>query len=137
MAIKDDITRNTPVDNTVEDACNDARVAGTGDDGADRHEAGLQKSDVPNEGKGLALQDIRMQLVKHADELQLANGAVNVCVQALLQQNADLDADIAHVLQRIVGDKLFETVERLELVALAIEYEEELTQGEGVVETAH
>jgi hypothetical protein len=47
-----------------------------------------------------------------------------VCVQALQQQDAEMDRDIALVLQRTVGDKLDETIERIEAIASGVEYDE-------------
>ena len=122
MAVKDDITRNTPVDNTVEGASDSACVADAGH-GGDFDSKGVAQA--------VALEDIRTQMLKQVDELQLVNGAVSVCVEALLRQNADLDADIASVLQRIVGNKLFETAECLELMALAVEYSADPAENRG------
>jgi hypothetical protein len=48
-------------------------------------------------------------------------GTLAVCVQALQQQDADLDADIALLIQRTAGDKLDATIDRIEAIALGIE----------------
>ena len=46
--------------------------------------------------------------------LRQVQSAVVVAVAALKQQNCELDADIATVLQRSVADRLHEQIERLE-----------------------
>jgi hypothetical protein len=72
--------------------------------------------------KGTA--DIRLQLSGHVEVLRYVVGTIGVCAQALNLQNADLDRDIALVLQRAAGDRLYETAERIEAMALGMEYEE-------------
>jgi hypothetical protein len=69
----------------------------------------------------IAVQNIRTRLAEHVGELRFVNGALMTCVQALLQQNAELDADIALVLRRTVSDKLDETTDHLEAIALGVE----------------
>ena len=51
------------------------------------------------------------EVVLHLRQVQ---SAVVVAVAALRQQNCELDEDIATVLQRSVGDRLHEQIERLE-----------------------
>lgn len=46
------------------------------------------------------------------------------CVQALFQQDAEMDRDIARVLQRVVGDKLDITTELIEALALDLDLRE-------------
>lgn len=67
---------------------------------------------------------IRTQLAEHLDSLHFVNGALIVCIQALRQQAAEMDEEIALVLQRTVGDKLDETIDRIEAIALGIEFKE-------------
>jgi hypothetical protein len=49
----------------------------------------------------------------------MANSSLMVCVQALQQQNAEMDADIARVLQRQVSDALDTAMEGLEALGAA------------------
>jgi hypothetical protein len=51
--------------------------------------------------------------------LQLAIATVMVCVEALRRQNADLDADIALVLERDASDRLHEQIEKLRALVAA------------------
>ena len=51
------------------------------------------------------------QLVAHLRQVQ---SAVVVAVAALKQQNCELDADIATVLQRSVADRIQDEIERVE-----------------------
>jgi len=113
MADKDDITRRITVRKAVDEE--EGAALSDGVPGPRAHEGvrGVRED---------AVQDIRTRLAEHIEALQFVNGAIGVCVNALLQQNADLDADIALVLRHTAGDKLFEATERLELVALALEY---------------
>lgn len=53
-------------------------------------------------------------------KLRLATSATMVCVEALRRQNADLDADIARVLARDVGDRLHSQVEKLQRLAASL-----------------
>jgi len=71
-----------------------------------------------------SVEDICAQLSEHLGALRFVNSSLMVCVQALQQQDAEMDSDIALVLQRTVGDKLDETIERIEAIALGVEYEE-------------
>lgn len=50
-------------------------------------------------------------------QLRQVQSAVVVAVAALRQQNCELDADIATVLQRSVADRLHDQIERLEELA--------------------
>jgi hypothetical protein len=68
--------------------------------------------------------DIRLELSAHVENLRYVVGTIGVCVQALHQQNADLDRDIALVLQRAAGDKLYETTERIEALAIGMNFQE-------------
>jgi SMC interacting uncharacterized protein involved in chromosome segregation len=47
-------------------------------------------------------------------QLRGLQSTISVAVGALRHQNADIDADIAHLLQRSVGDRLEEQVQKLE-----------------------
>ncbi len=49
--------------------------------------------------------------------LQQIRSAVALSVAALKYQNSDLDEDIASVLQRGVGDRLQEEIDRLQLLS--------------------
>lgn len=49
-------------------------------------------------------------------QLRQIQSALTVAVAALKQQNCELDADIANVLQRSGADKLYEQAEKLEAV---------------------
>jgi len=60
------------------------------------------------------LSAFREQLAGHLGALRMANSSLMVCVQALQQQNAEMDADIARVLQRQVSDPLDAATEGLE-----------------------
>jgi hypothetical protein len=55
----------------------------------------------------------REQLLDVVRNLQLAMAAVMVCVEALRRQNADLDADVALVLERDASDRLHTEIERI------------------------
>lgn len=68
-------------------------------------------------------EQIRSQLAHHVGALRFVNGTLAVCVQALQQQNAELDAEIACVLQRTAGDKLDATTDSIEALALGLELE--------------
>ena len=69
-------------------------------------------------------EDIRLELAGHVEALRFVVGTISVCARALHQQNADHDADIAQVLERTANDKLYDTAERLEAIALGVEYRE-------------
>lgn len=49
--------------------------------------------------------------------LEVCYALVVVCVEALEAQNADLDAEIALVLKRAVGDRLSEQIEKVAALA--------------------
>jgi hypothetical protein len=74
-------------------------VQDTGSHGAEAVRASESKTGT----RASSAQDIYLRSVErilplllyHIDELQLANGALSICVQVLRQQNADMDADIA------------------------------------------
>jgi hypothetical protein len=59
---------------------------------------------------------VRAELQEIVNRLRQVQSTLAVAVGALRQQNADIDADIATVLQRSVGDALEEQVERLEAI---------------------
>lgn len=57
---------------------------------------------------------VRSQLGEVVVHLRQVQSAVVVAVAALKQQNCELDADIAMVLQRSVMDRIQDQIERLE-----------------------
>jgi hypothetical protein len=57
---------------------------------------------------------LRSQLGEVVTHLRQVQSAVVVAVAALKQQNCELDADIATVLQRSVADRIEDQIERLE-----------------------
>jgi len=59
---------------------------------------------------------IRVQLQGVLSGLREVQSAIAVAVAALSAQNADLDADVARLLRRTVGDKLEDQIERLDAV---------------------
>ena len=59
-------------------------------------------------------QRLRAELAGVVSQLQQLQSTVAVAVSALRHQNADIDADIARLLQRSVSDKLQEQVDKLE-----------------------
>ena len=59
---------------------------------------------------------IRSELAEVIGHLQQLHSAVAVAVSALRQQNADIDADVANLLQRSVGERLLAEVAKLETV---------------------
>jgi len=110
MARSKDTPRNTPV-RSAEDTSERGGESDTGEGSGSR---ALDKG----------TSDIRLELSGHVEALRYVVGTIGVCAQALHQQNADLDRDIALVLQRAAGDKLYKTAERIEAMALGMEYEE-------------
>lgn len=68
----------------------------------------------------MTVQDIGQRIADHCASLRFVCGTLNVCAQALHQQNAEMDADIALVIQRTAGDKLDATIERLEELAFGL-----------------
>ena len=107
MATEDGNDKESPVRNTVDEA------------------SGAEEGRRPSPGASTpTVQDIRTQLAEHVGELRSVTGALMTCVQALRQQNAELDADIALVLTRTVADKLDETTDRIEALALGLDPEE-------------
>jgi hypothetical protein len=62
---------------------------------------------------------IRGELGEVVLHLRQVQSAVVVTVAALKQQNCELDADIAAVLQRSVADRLHDQIERLEALIRA------------------
>ena len=129
MATKDDITRESTVRKAVDEGQD------TASQGADAVRTPASETDTrasSAEDACLCSADgILAQLIYHIDELQFANGALSICVQALRQQNADMDADIALLLDRTVGDVLFEAAERIEQMKLTLEYGGEMDHCEG------
>jgi hypothetical protein len=59
---------------------------------------------------------VRTELQEVVGNLRQLQSVLAVAVGALRQQNADIDADIANLLQRSVGDTLQQQVEKLESV---------------------
>jgi hypothetical protein len=57
---------------------------------------------------------VRSELQEILGNLRQLQSVLAVAVSALRQQNADIDADIASLLQRSVGDSLQQQVEKLE-----------------------
>ncbi|MGH8209896.1 MAG: hypothetical protein ACREU6_09930 [Steroidobacteraceae bacterium] len=62
---------------------------------------------------------IRGQMGEVVMHLRQVQSAVVVTVAALKQQNCELDADIATVLQRSVADRIHDQIERLEALMRA------------------
>jgi len=67
---------------------------------------------------------IRKRLAHHVGDLRFITGVLGVCVQALNHQAADMDPEIAHLLQRVVGDQLDRATDGIEAIALGVELEE-------------
>ena len=66
-------------------------------------------------GKSISkTRSMRSQLAEVALHLRQVQSAVVVAVAALKQQNCELDADIATVLQRSVADRIHDQIERVE-----------------------
>jgi ABC-type transporter Mla subunit MlaD len=59
---------------------------------------------------------VRTELQEVVGNLRQIQSVLAVAVGALRQQNADIDADIANLLQRSVSDALQQQVEKLESV---------------------
>jgi hypothetical protein len=127
MATKDHTSRPTTVRNADENASKeDTCIASPLPSQSTSQEGSREPSGRSNIGSSARIQtaeEIRTQLAEHVGALRFVNSAMMVCVQALLQQAADLDEEIALVLQRTVSDKLDETIERIEAIALGIEFE--------------
>jgi hypothetical protein len=71
-------------------------------------------------GKSISkTRSMRAQLGEVALHLRQVQSAVVVAVAALKQQNCELDADIATVLQRSVADRIQDQIERLEALMRA------------------
>jgi len=79
-----------------------------------------RQDDSQNKGT----EDIRNQLATHLGKLRFVNGTISVCVQALQQQAADMDVEIAQVLRRTAGDELDRTADQLEALALGLGYQD-------------
>lgn len=67
---------------------------------------------------------LRERLAEHLGALRFVNGTLAVCAQALRQQNAEMDADIALVIQRTAGDKLDATIDQIEELVYGLELQE-------------
>jgi hypothetical protein len=66
-------------------------------------------------GKSISkTRSMRSQLGEVVMHLRQVQSAVVVAVAALKQQNCELDADIATVLQRSVADRIQDQIERVE-----------------------
>jgi hypothetical protein len=61
-----------------------------------------------------ASRTVRVELQEVIARLRQLQSTVTVAVGALRHQNADIDVDIANLLQRSVGDILQEQIEKLE-----------------------
>lgn len=64
---------------------------------------------------------IQLQLRVVTVELRCALSAIVVATHALRQQNADMDSDIALVLQRAAGAPLHASVEKMDALLLELE----------------
>jgi hypothetical protein len=66
-------------------------------------------------GKSISkARSMRSQLAEVVAHLRQVQSAVVVAVAALKQQNCELDADIATVLQRSVADRIQDQIEQVE-----------------------
>jgi hypothetical protein len=66
-------------------------------------------------GKSISkARSMRSQLAEVVAHLRQVQSAVVVAVAALKQQNCELDADIAAVLQRSVADRIQDQIEQVE-----------------------
>jgi hypothetical protein len=71
-------------------------------------------------GKSISkTRSMRSQLGEVVLHLRHVQSAVVVAVAALKQQNCEMDADIATVLQRSVADRIQDQIERLETLMRA------------------
>jgi hypothetical protein len=71
-------------------------------------------------GKSISkTRSMRSQLGEVVVHLRHVQSAVVVAVAALKQQNCEMDADIATVLQRSVSDRIQDQIERLETLMRA------------------
>jgi hypothetical protein len=61
-----------------------------------------------------SIRPVRAELQEVIARLKGLQSTLTVAVSALRHQNADIDADIANLLQRSVGDPLQQQVEKLE-----------------------
>jgi hypothetical protein len=77
-----------------------------------------------NNARDQAVDSIRKRLAHHVGDLRFITGVLGVCVQALNHQAADMDPEIAHLLQRVVGDELDKATDGIEAIALGVELEE-------------
>ena len=65
----------------------------------------------------------RTELQDMALRLEVVRSASTICATALRHQNCEIDEDVATVLQRNVGDKVGEEIERLNRLLSALEPE--------------
>jgi len=63
----------------------------------------------------------RAELQDIALRLEVVRSASTICATALRHQNCEIDDDVANVLQRNVGDRVGEEIERLNRVLSALE----------------
>ncbi len=73
----------------------------------------VEKSSATRLRREKQVQSMLEEVLSHLRQLQ---SAVAVAVGALHEQNADIDADVAHLLQRSVRDPLHEQIDKLEAV---------------------
>jgi hypothetical protein len=72
-------------------------------------------------GKSISkTRSVRSQLGEVALHLRQVQSAVVVAVAALKQQNCELDADIATVLQRSVADRIQDQIESVEALMRSV-----------------
>lgn len=65
----------------------------------------------------------RAALEDMALRLEVVRSASTICATALRHQNCEIDEDVANVLQRNVGDKVGEEIERLNHIVSTLEPE--------------
>jgi len=65
----------------------------------------------------------RAELQDIALRLEVVRSASTICATALRHQNCEIDEDVANVLQRNVGDKVGEEIERLNRLLSELEPE--------------
>jgi hypothetical protein len=70
----------------------------------------------PGKGQSSRNWQVRVQLAEAIGQLEQLQSTLAVAVGALRQQNADIDSDVARLLQRSVGDKIQQEIDRLEAV---------------------
>jgi len=84
--------------------------------------------DLPSVGElqrasRVVLTQTRAELEDMMLRLEVVRSASIICTSALRHQNCDIDEDVASVLQRNVGDKVGEEIERLNRLLTVLEPE--------------